>query len=227
MNLMNTIHITKKSKIVDGKEIILYIVPALSFEQKNNPKPKKIPHPLGKDYIIFKTIEEAQQAVEQSGFSFTLPEGRHVVEKQVYHTSYDDLILDSLMQLANDISPTVVASAVFALGEIGHERALELLIQKTGEDNEIVRTNAIDALTKYGIKSFNKLIESLEDENWIKRNSAVICLSKLTDNPDIDVQKMIVPLFKKLNDKNPIVKSSTALALGKIYKIIKQLNTPS
>lgn len=224
MNISNIIHIGKQTKIINGQGIDTYIVPALAFQRKDNPNPKKIPHPLGKDYIVFDTLEEAKEAVEKSGFSWTIPESinQQFIEKKVYHTSYDDVILDALIQLANDLSPTVAASAIFALGEIGHIKTLDLLIDKIGEDNEIIRTNATDAIVKYGIKSFNKLLNALEDENWVKRNSAVICLGKLTDNTDIDIQKMVVPLFKRLKDPNNIVKSSTALTLGKVYKTLKE-----
>lgn len=223
MNVTNTIHIGKKTQVINGREVEVYIVPALSFQRKDNPNPKKIPHPLGKDFLIFESVEEAQQAIEHSGFTCAMPHTikRHI-EKQTYHTSYDDLILDSLEKLAQDISPNVAASAIFALGEIAHPQTIDLLIQKMGEDNEIIRTNATDAVAKCGMAAFDKLLQALNDENWVKRNSAVICLGKLSDNPEIDIQKMIVPLFKKLDDKNSIVKSSTALTLGKIYKNLKE-----
>ena len=223
MNVTNTIHIGKKTQIINGREVEVYIVPALSFQRKDNPNPKKIPHPLGKDFLIFESVEEAQQAIEHSGFTCAVPHSnKRPVEKQTYHTSYDDLILDSLAKLAQDISPNVAASAIFALGEIAHPQTIDLLIQKMGEDNEIIRTNATDAVAKCGMAAFDKLLQALNDENWVKRNSAVICLGKLSDNPEIDIQKTIIPLSKRLDDKNSIVKSSAALTLGKIYKNLKE-----
>ena len=223
MNVTNTIHISKKTQIINGQEVEVYIVPALSFQRKDNPNPKKIPHPLGKDFLIFESIEEAQQAIEHSGFTCTIPyTNKKPLTKQSHHTSYDNLILDSLINLVEDISPNVAASAIFALGEIANPQTINLLIQKIGEDNEIIRTNAIDAVVKCGSIAFNKLLQTLEDENWVKRNSAIICLNKLLDNPEIDIHKMIMPLLKRLGDKNSIVKSSTALTLGKIYKTLKE-----
>ena len=113
MNVTNTIHIGKKTQVINGREVEVYIVPALSFQRKDNPNPKKIPHPLGKDFLIFESVEEAQQAIEHSGFTCAMPHTikRHI-EKQTYHTSYDDLILDSLEKLADDIEDNYLVSFI-------------------------------------------------------------------------------------------------------------------
>ena len=80
MNVTNTIHIGKKTQVINGREVEVYIVPALSFQRKDNPNPKKIPHPLGKDFLIFESVEEAQQAIEHSGFTCAMP---HTIKRHI------------------------------------------------------------------------------------------------------------------------------------------------
>ena len=63
-------------------------------------------------------------------------------------------------------------------------------------------------------------MQALENENWIIRNSAAICIGEMI-NYDIELLPAISPLIAVLKDSQPIVKGSAAITLGKIYKKIK------
>ena len=92
-----------------------------------------------------------------------------------------------------------------------------------GEDNENIRNNAIEALIKYGHFATKDIIKALDDENWVRKNSAVICLQKFLECDIVTIDEIIHPLLKTLEDNNPIVKCSVISALGDIYKNFKNM----
>ena len=75
-----------------------------------------------------------------------------------------------------------------------------------GEDNESIRQNSIEAILKYGNDALPKVLESLKSENWVKRNSAVICLQRFCETKQVHIDKIIEALLEALKDNNPIVK---------------------
>ena len=207
---------TKNNKTV-------YSINALSLEQKEKGLIKKIPHPLGNSIMEFDTLEEAKKAIELAGFSAILPSGAKVVEKNINdtHTGYAEKIYSSLIELVNDNNPNIVANTIAALSETERPDCIDIFIDKMGEDNENIRNNAIEALIKYGHFATKDIIKALDDENWVRKNSAVICLEKLFEKGLIAIDEIIHPLLKALEDNNPIIKCSVISALGNIYKNFK------
>jgi HEAT repeat protein len=175
---------------------------------------------MGKHCIEFSTFQEAQEVVERLGFSFTPLKGPKMAQspKPARELDCATMIINSLTELTNDIIPSVVASAISSLGDIGNPASLELFLEKIGEDNEAVRVSAMDAILKYEGPVLDRLTSALKDQNWVKRNSAVLCIARLSEREDIDLRQAVLPLVETLQDKNPIIKSSAAEALGKIYK---------
>ena len=201
----------------------LFKVNAILLQSKDGEQKKKIPHPFGTETMIFKTLDKAEEAVILSGFEYVLPDGtmpdNNTNEYKI--EPYDKKIFDALMQQAKDSNPNIVAAAVCALSEINHPDCLNLYIEKLGEDNDTIRQNSIDAILKYGVGALPKIIETLNDNNWIKRNSAVLCLQMFCEKRDVDTSLIIEKLLEALKDNNPIVKCSVIKALGIAYKRYK------
>jgi len=202
------------------KENETYLVPGISLKH-NTGVTRKVPHPQGQECIVFETLEEAKAAIERAGFLYILPSGVKATVKEHFTQDYDKLIFDSLTALTSDTNNNVVAASIEALGEIQNKESIDLFLEKIGEDNEAIRSNATEALTKYGSAALEKLLTALHDGNWVKRNSAIICLERLADVSSVDLRTAVLPLIEKLHDTNNIVKSTAARALGKIYKNLK------
>lgn len=120
--------------------------------------------------------------------------------------------------LLNDKSPEVIAYAAFSLGEIASPDCIKPLVSLLEKDDHNIRRNAIEALVKIGEPGLSLIIKALNDQNWVTRNSAAICLGEMTANTGMNLHAALGPLLERFNDSNSIVKSSAALALGRIYK---------
>ena len=66
-----------------------------------------------------------------------------------------------------------------------------------------------------------EVLNALKDENWVRRNSAVLCLQQFCTRKDIDTSLIIENLLEAIKDNNPIVKCSVIKALGLAYKNYK------
>ena len=86
----------------------------------------------------------------------------------------------------------------------------------------IAAKNAIAAICRYGNILQNKIIEALEDENWVTKNSAITCIKNLMQDENIDIEKFIIPLTKSANDINPIVQASAISTLALVYNAYKK-----
>lgn len=218
---MQYVSIKKEEDKATGE--IQYIVNALLFESKNGQQ-RKIPHPLGSSTIVFKTLEEAKKAIELAGFLYILPDGtQEMPELPLGEVSdYDKRIFDALIEQTKDLNPNIVATAISSLSEINDKKCLELYIEKIGEENENIRTNSIEAIFKYGLEALPLIFASLQNENWVKRNSAIICLEKFCEFHNAPLDKIIENLLMMMKDSNPIVKCSAIKALGVAYKASKK-----
>lgn len=198
---------------------LVYKVNAIVLESLNGENKKKIPHPVGTDVMIFSSIDKAKEAIILSGFQYVLPDGTMEEEKISGEIlPYDKKVFDALMSQTKDSNPNIVAAAIMSLSEINYNDCLDLFIKKMGEENEIIRQNSIDAILKYGKKALPQVIKALDSQNWITRNSAVICIQYFSEHKDIELSLIIDVLLKKLQDTNPIVKCSVIKALGIAYK---------
>lgn len=212
----------KEIKSQEGET--LYKVNAILLQSKDGGQQKKIPHPLGTEAMIFKTLDKAKEAVALSGFEYILPDGSLKSEnaKNEYKIEpYAKKIFDALVVNSKDSNPNIVAAAIMALSEINHPDCLKVYIEKLGEDNDLIRQNSIDAILKYGVGAIPDVIKVLNSENWVQRNSAVICLQNFCENREFEVSPIIDILLNKLEDNNPIVKCSVLRALGSAYKMYK------
>ena len=121
--------------------------------------------------------------------------------------------------------PPVQSSAVFALGEIGDERAVEILVEQLkGGGNPTIRGNAAIALGKIGKETtVPNLIDKLRDNSVTVRSSAALSLGKIGSDAAVE------PLIEVLNsgkfsggrakdslNSNEDLRKSAVLGLGGI-----------
>lgn len=212
-----------KKEIKDGNQI--FLIPALNLKNSQGTTKQKIAHPLGDDFLEFKTLDEAIRAIELSGFKYILPDGtKQSAPVQSAYTSgdYDELVYNTLLKQTKDINTSVAAAAITALGEFANTRLIGLFIEKIGEDNEAVRSSSINSLLNFGELAVENLLTALKSENWVRRNSAIITLSRLIDSESVNPEKLFPALIEMTEDKNTIVKTSAVTALGKAYKLYKK-----
>ncbi len=218
-------YVTIKKEIDKESGLEKFLVPALTLKNSKGEMKQRIPHPLGDSFLEFDTLDEAIKSVQVSGFKCMLADGGEVkirdkkIEKD---KTFEEMIFDALLKQTKDMNSTVAAAALTSLGEFDTPELMDLFIDKMGEDNEAIRTSSINSLLNFGARSVKKLLSALNDENWVRRNSCLICLQRLIKSESVKVEKLITPLIEMTNDKNPIVKTSAILALGEAYKLYKK-----
>lgn len=219
---MSQISITKKMIKRNNVEKEVFMVPAMSFTQADGTI-KTFPHPQGNNSLTFDTLEKAINSIALSGHDYITNESGFTVSTNPNLKPDFNLAITELIKLLSDKNPEVIAAAAFALGEMATPLCLNNLINLLGNDEHNIRKSTIEALAKIGNPSIKKLIEALEDNNWVKRNSAATALGELTEhNKQLNIAQAVNPLIARLNDNQPIVKSSAARSLGKIYKKITE-----
>ncbi|MBZ0282797.1 MAG: HEAT repeat domain-containing protein [Anaerolineae bacterium] len=101
--------------------------------------------------------------------------------------------------------------AVYALGELGEERALEPFIKALTDNSGSIRSQAAYGLGKLGDKrAVEPLIAALQDTSSHVRRNAVMSLSQLQD------KRAVEPLLALLTDADRLIRRSAADALGKL-----------
>lgn len=219
-------YIAIKKEERDGE--IVFAVNAIPLKNKNRSIVQKIPHPLGSDILLYKSIDEAKDAISRAGFSYILPDGKKVTPTcKVKPTAqsngnYDEVIYSIIKDKINSSNSNVCASAILAIAEFPTEETFDLLIEKIGEENDNIRKNAISAICRYGKILPDKIIKALSSDNWVTRNSALTCISTLAADSDIVVEKFISPVIKAVDDTNPIVQSNALTTLAIVYQNYKK-----
>ena len=148
-------YVAIKKEIKNNEEI--FVVNAIPLKNKNKSIVQKIPHPLGSDGMEFKTLEEAKDAITRAGFSYILPDGKKETKipqkaNKITYTenNYEELIYNAIKEKTNSANSNVSASAILAISEFPKDETFEILFSKFGEDNDLVRKNAISGVCRYG-----------------------------------------------------------------------------
>lgn len=214
-------YVTIKREEKDGKEF--FAVSAIPLKNVNKSIVQKIPHPLGSDVIIYSTLEEAKDAVTLSGFSYILPNGEKGTKSQtsfkvVNDSDYSQLVFETVKSKINSSNTTVSASAVLAVSAFQNEEAFDILFSKLGEDNDLIRKNAISGICRYPNILQSRIIESLKLSNWVERNSALSCIANIVEFGGADLEEYIVPLTKVCEDSNTIVQANALTTLALVYQ---------
>jgi len=220
-------YVTIKSEIKEGVEY--FVVSAIPLKNTNKSIVQKIPHPLGSDILAYSTLEEAKDAVTRAGFSYVLPSGekgtKATPQQKILESgySYEKIILDAIKDKVNSTNSTVSAAAILAISEFPNDETFDILFEKLGEDNDLVRKNAISGICRYGNLLQDRVISSLKSSNWVERNSALSCISSMVDNSNVDIEKFIIPLTEACSDSNTIVQSNALGVLANVYQFYKKI----
>lgn len=227
---MNMQYIAIKEE-TDSKGNKIYTINAIALKNKNRTVVQKIPHPTGTDVLVYNTLAEAQDAVERAGFAVINPDGKKstsLKNKTKISTTdeknYEELILNLLHKKINSSNPNICQAAIPVLSEFPSEETFNILFEKLGEENDLIRKNAISAICKYGNMLSDKIIDALSNSSWVTRNSALNCIKVLTDDKNIDIERYIEPLIKTCDDSNPIVQANAISVLGVVYQNYKKYN---
>ena len=222
---MQKISIKKKIIRNGADEEVLYYVPSLSLKNSDNKVKLLVPHPNGNDIMEFSTLEDAAASIRKAGFEYTLPDGETITEEiiqksmtQPQTNNIEKVLFNKFKSKINDINSSIVSSAISALSYLNDSNAIDIFIDKLGEDNDKIRSSAIDALVNYQGTVIDKLIDTLSSSSWVARNSAITCLIKISEYADVEPEKILVPLINRLDDENTIVQANAILASGKIYR---------
>lgn len=219
-------YIAIKQKEQNGE--MVFVVNAIPLKNKNQSVVQKIPHPLGSDILTYKTLDEAKEAISLAGFSYILPDGKKEIKPEsvvIQSKSAQDihnLIYDAIKTKINSSNSNVCAAAVSAICEFPTEETFNILFEKIGEENDLIRKNAISGICRYGRILTDRIIEACQSSNWIAKNSAISCISQLTETDNIEFEKFISPLITLCNDVNPIVQANAIATLAQIYQVSKR-----
>lgn len=222
---MNKITIKKVISNKDSEKNIVYCVPVILLRNSKNSVAMQLPHPQGTSAKEFSTLEDAVIAVKQAGFDYILPEGEFISESSIrnlknFDTKKDNiesLLFDKIALKVNDINIGIAASAIKGLALINNKKAIDIFLDKLGEDNETIRNSAIEALAYYQDEVVDLLLEALIDNNWVKRNSAITCLTKISEQVPLNMEQILVPMINRFDDSNPIVQANAIFSMAKIY----------
>ena len=170
---------------------------------------------------------------------------------QQINSEYTELIIptptespsdNELILAVEDPNPEVRADAARRLGEIGGQKAIELLVGLLGDGWDDVELKAIDALVNIGSPAIEPLIKTLEEGDWTSRPNAAVALSQIDDtrindlllldliSPNSDIRESALVavgdrpiskdgvelLIRGLSDEDPQVCHSAAIVLGSI-----------
>ena len=122
----------------------------------------------------------------------------------------------------NSSNSNVCAAAVSAICEFPTEETFNILFEKIGEENDLIRKNAISGICRYGRILTDRIIEACQSSNWIAKNSAISCISQLAESDNIESEKFISPLITLCDDANPIVQANAIATLAQIYQVSKR-----
>lgn len=119
--------------------------------------------------------------------------------------------MDPLLESMDYDDADVRLEAVWALGEMGDERALEPLVEALKDEDWYVRKQAATSLCSLkNEESVGLLVRALSDDDWHVRKQAARILGTIGD------ARAAKPLARTLRDEDPVVQQEAAAALGRI-----------
>jgi len=149
-----------------------------------------IPSPYGTESMFFSSLEEAKIAIENLGFEYIIDEVHPIIasEKQ----------------------------EVVEQSDIDYDKIIDVFIKNLGHENIEIRTSAINSLSKFGLKISEKLIKSLENENWLIQQSVIKCIEQIIARDSVGAAVFTDILIKVSDSENTMVKSAALKALEKV-----------
>lgn len=97
-------------------------------------------------------------------------------------------VFDTISQCVEGNDAVLRRNSAVAIGEMGEERGIDLLVILLADPAEKVRQSAAEALGRFpGLKAHTMLVETLKDNSHIVRQAAVTALAEHASNEGISV----------------------------------------
>ena len=232
---METIYIKRQPNPKASGEFH-YVVPAVGIRTREGLR--LIPHPYGSETTSFDSLEITIEQVHRAGYGaeyegkrYPLPARQSISKaKPSFRPRHKSALMNIieqavpvLLEQLNDNTPTVVASAAFAMGELRETAALPGLIHALSNEDATVRKNVTEALAKIGKPALSGVQNALKDKHWLVRHSALAVLIELI-HCNLDLLPEILPeAMPLLKDESWLVRSQAASVFGEAAKIFNEL----
>lgn len=214
----------------DDPESVEFVVSAVGLRDKSGQE-RLIPHPFGNRSTVFGSLEQTIQAIHRAGYSaeiegqlYSLPSQKAMtVPKRLKPTqsaTFFDTVTPTLIQLLSDATPSVVASAAFALGELKTPLAIEPLLDCFSHEDSTVRKHVSEAMAKIGAPAVESVRRALSDKNYLVRLTAITTIGEFLIRARPLGTQLLEDAKPLLMDSNWIVKSQTAHLVGQAAHLI-------
>ena len=152
-----------------------------------------IPSQFGTETIVYETLEEAKQAIEQIGAGY-----------KIYHSS------SSINKRPSS-------------NKIDYEKIADVFIDNLGNENLDIRNSAINALAKFGVSISDKLINILSTSNkWLVQQSVIQCIEKIIISDRDSAPVFIHSIIEISASSNTMVKRAALKTLEKICDLMAE-----
>lgn len=178
---------SKKIRIKYSSKENCYYVQAITINK--NGESVYIPSPYGTESMFFNNLDEAKNAITKFGFEYIMDEPPVVIE---------------------------TSTEVIDQQEINYDRIIDVFIKNLGHESLEIRTSAINSLAKFGIKISSKLIDALENDNWLIQQSVIKCIEQIIARDSLGAGVFTEILIKASESENTLVKSAALKALEKV-----------
>lgn len=148
-----------------------------------------IPSPYGSESKIYSNLDVAKSDIVNLGFDYIIEE---------------------------KLSPVVINQEAIEQQDINYDKIIDVFIKNLGHDSLEIRTSAINSLSKFGLKISHKLIESLENDNWLIQQSVIKCIEQIISRDNDAACVFTDVLIKASESDNTMVKSAALKALEKV-----------
>ena len=179
---------SKKIRIKYNPKENCYYVQAITINK--NGETAYIPSPYGTESMSFENLEEAKEAILKLGFEYII----------------DNIGLELPTEKQNFIEQS----------DINYDKIIDVFIKNLGHENLEIRTSAINSLAKFGLKISEKLIKTLENENWLIQQSVIKCIEQIIVKDKVGAAIFTDILIKVSDSENTMVKSAALKALEKV-----------
>lgn len=166
------------------------------------------------------TVRELKRQQDREGLAALLVAGdtptasRRVAAKALAELGTRHQVSALTTALQSDLDRGVRVNAAHALGRLGEDTALPILIESLNDREAIVRVEVAQALSRYNSQAaFDALLQALQTtgpENRFMRQYAAEALGKLGD------RRAGAALLQALKDESDLVRPAVAIALGRL-----------
>ena len=97
-----------------------------------------------------------------------------------------------------------------------YDNIAEIFIKNLNSERQDIRNSSINALSQFGDKIAEKLINTYENSGWLTKQSVILCMDKIINKNPESVGLFINTIIKASELENNLVKSVALKTLSKI-----------